>query len=333
MLRRAWACCCLALLCSVMTFTARADPILEAPRVLVIIAHPDDETMFNLGRFQERGWNVTVALVTNGENGSIVQRINPDYETGRDGDVLIESAPGPGVWTRRPPAGRRLKAIATPQSLAMERRREFLESQAVHGVSLVFFLSSVPGADFEDSWDHGIRNWDLALLLQRLKTATRRSRPNLIITLNPDETWAHPQHVGLARCVRDWLHRGEFDSPGQPRPTLYGLREHGWYHRSAEPQTGDVQFDRLAWSPALQMTYAEHWRRASSRYVSQSSHPNWFEARAGVGLLPGYHDVDIIRQLDAHQDLLELGALFARFPPDRDKARRLPLRPRIEQLN
>lgn len=316
-----------------MMFPAWADEIREAPRVLLIIAHPDDETMFNLGRFKERGWKVAVALVTNGENGSVVQRINSDYDSIRDNDVLIEAVPGPGVWTRRPPAGRPLVAIGTPQDLARERRREFLASLAVQSVSSVFFLSSIPDADFEDSWDHGIRNWDLGLLLQRLNVATRRSRPQLIITLNPGETWAHPQHVGLARCVRNWFDQGKFDAPGQMRPTLYGIREHGWYQRSTEPQTGDLQFDRLAWSPGLQMTYVEHWRRASSRYVSQSSHPIWFEARAGVGLLPGYHGVDIIRRLDAQPDRLGLEALFAQFPPDRDKALRLPRHPQVEQLD
>jgi hypothetical protein len=81
------------------------------------------------------------------------------------------------------------------------------------------------------------------------------------------------------------------------------------------------------------MTYAEHWRRASSRYVSQSSHPIWFEARAGVGLLPGYHDVDIIRRLDEPQNRPGLEALFALFPPSRDKVLLLPRRPRVEQLD
>lgn len=37
-------------------------------RVLLITAHPDDETLFNLGRFRERGWRMAVALVTNGEH-------------------------------------------------------------------------------------------------------------------------------------------------------------------------------------------------------------------------------------------------------------------------
>lgn len=54
-------------------------------------------------------------------------------------------------------------------------------------------------------------------------------RRHLMVTFNPDEAWTHPQHFGLARCVRDWLDPVEFDSRGQFRATLHGIREHAWY--------------------------------------------------------------------------------------------------------
>lgn len=76
---------------------ALADDQAEPPRVLVIIAHPDDETMFNLGRFKERGWFVGVALVTNGESGHVVQGIKTDYDPAKNRDILVEAPPGAGT--------------------------------------------------------------------------------------------------------------------------------------------------------------------------------------------------------------------------------------------
>jgi LmbE family N-acetylglucosaminyl deacetylase len=117
--------------------------------VLFVTAHPDDETMFGLGRLRERGWRVSIALVTSGESGSVVQAIKGDYDPAADNDVLIEAAPGPGAWLTRPPAGPRLRLITTPEALARERRREFLASQAVNGVTRVYFLSGLRSFDFE----------------------------------------------------------------------------------------------------------------------------------------------------------------------------------------
>ena len=158
-------------------------------------------------------------------------------------------------------------------------------------------------------------------------------RPDVVITLNPDEVWAHPQHVGLARIVQAMYEQGRFDTPGRPRPLLYGIREHGWYARSLLPQSGDVTFDRTARSPVLGRTYAGFWARATSYYVSQSSHPLWFAARAGAGILPGYGAVDLLRRLGADAQRPGLEALFDSYAPDKAAMRRLPLAPRVVDLS
>jgi len=303
-----------------------------APRVLLITAHPDDETMFNLGRFRERGWDVSVALVTNGENGQVVQAIRDHYDPTTD-DILVEKHPGHGTWLTRPPKGPHLREIVTHVALARERRREFIDSLSYHGVTTIYFLSDLQRADFEDSWDNGVANWDKGLLAERLGQVVRLARPDIIITLNPDETWAHPQHWGLARIAESLLDKGGFDTPGRPRPALYGIREHGWYKRSLASQSGDIQFDRTAFSQVLQKTYAEYWKEATSSYISQSSHPDWFAARVRVGILPGYGAVDIIRRLGAASERPALDVLFERYPPDRAKMARLPSTPEVVDLS
>ncbi|MFH1137722.1 MAG: PIG-L family deacetylase [Pseudomonadota bacterium] len=307
---------CLLFVCSSCDGSGDSLPSRAAWRVLLITAHPDDETMFNLGRFRERGWRTSIALVTNGENGGVVQGIKPDYDPQKDDDVLIENDPGPGVWLTVPPDGPRLKEITTKLDLAIQRRGEFLDSSAIHGVLTVYFLSGLGRFDFEDSWDNGVANWDQGLLAARLMEAAALSRPDIIITLDPDETWAHRQHYGLARIVKSLWENGAFDAPGGPRPLLYGIREHGWYERSWEPLEGDERFDRDEYSPALAMTYEDYWARATGAYISQSSHPVWFGARVGVKILPGYRGVDIIRRLDALAGREGLSELFLRRPPD-----------------
>lgn len=152
----------------------------------------------------------------------------------------------------------------------------------------------------------------------------RRSRPDIVITLNPDEAWAHPRHRGLGRLVGRLHRTGVFDRPGASRPRLFGLREHGRYAESLRPQVGDESFDRLAWSPVLKATYADDWRRATASYVSQSSHPVWFAARAAAGLLPGYGARDMIRQLNCGACAEGLGRLLRRYPAPAGLARTSP---------
>jgi len=302
-------------------------------RVLLITAHPDDETLFNLGRFRERGWRMAVALVTNGEQGSVVQGIRQDYDPARDEDILYERAPGPGVRVTRPPVGPRLREITTPRQLARQRRREFLASMATHRVAQVFFLSTLGHPDFVDGWEIGIQTWNQALLRSRLSAVTHRYSPDIVITLNPDEVWAHPQHQGLGRLVRQWHREGMFDRQDGSRPPLYGLREHGWYTESRDWQAGDEDFDRLAASPVLRRIYDDYWRKSASTYLSQSSHPVWFDARVSVGLLPGYGALDRIRRLDCTGCPGGLSERLTHQPPQRRLMNRLPRQPRVHHLS
>ncbi|MDP4013086.1 MAG: PIG-L family deacetylase [Candidatus Nanopelagicales bacterium] len=295
--------------------TQANDPSAGPQAVLFITAHPDDETLFGLGRFAERGWTVDIALVTNGESGQVVEAIRKNPKS--DGEVLLERPPGPGVRVvPNPPTGANGSTIESPVDLANERQREFTDSMGKQGVSRIFFLSDPAHPQFEDSWDNGTRNWDTALLQSELMKIVEQVKPDVIITLNPDELWAHPQHQGLGTVVQSMWQDDELNSRPGTRPALYGLREIGWYEKSQQPQPGDEQFDRSAYSPVLGKTYADYWTWATSSYVSQSSHPTWFAARASAGFLPGYGTVDVIRRLGDVPPAQTLTSLLDRYPPD-----------------
>ncbi|MEI6621267.1 MAG: PIG-L family deacetylase [Actinomycetes bacterium] len=285
------------------------------PTVLFITAHPDDETMFGLSRFVERGWTVDIALVTNGESGQVVEAIRTKPKA--DGDSLFERLPGPRTAVvTTPPDGVPGRSVLTPTDLATVRQSEFLDSMGRQGVSRVYLLSGPTSPAFEDSWDNGVRNWDVSRLRVQLLRIDEQVDPDVIITLNPGETWAHPQHQGLGKIVTAMWNAGELTSPDATRPALYGIREIGWYQQSVVPQTGDEQFDRTIFSPVLGRTYADYWSWVTSSYVSQGSHPVWFAARVGTGFLPGYKQVDVIRRLVDVPPDQTLTALFAKYPPD-----------------
>jgi len=81
------------------------------------------------------------------------------------------------------------------------------------------------------------------------------------------------------------------------------------------------------------MSYESYWRKATSFYLSQSSHPVWFDARVGVNILPGYRGTDMIRRLDGIEEQEGLDTLFRRFPPDMLLAGRLPIKPVVVDLS
>ena len=324
--------CCGILLSSVLSgsFAAATNADI-AKKVLIVLAHPDDETMFNLSYFTERGWNMTVVLVTCGENGSVVQGAKSDYNPKIDNDVLIEESPGDKAWLTYPPTGQKISVIATHQQLAIERRREFIQSLACYGVANVFLLSTPADFSYDDNWDDGIKNWDQKRLKKQLTAIARQVAPDIVITLNPDETWGHKQHYGLGRIVAELYNAGALRANNSlQQPQFYGIRESGWYAQSALPQAGDIKFDQILFSSTLGMSYHDYWQNATDRYISQSSHPIWMQARVAAGIVPGYHNVMIIRRLDSlNQTGLEV--LLQKDPPSVEKINRLFSTPIVQE--
>jgi len=317
---------------NLMAGTTAEQTVSTPPKILLVIPHPDDETMFNMSRFTERGWDVTVVLVTSGENGSVVQSIVKNYNPKKDKDALIEKDPAVGVHAINPADCRVLQEIPTHNQLALERRNEFIKSLSLYRVKTIYFLSSPEEFTFEDNWDNGVKNWNNTLLSKDLKYISNKTHPDIVITLNPDETWGHRQHWGLGKIVQSLWTEGAFDSQGKLRPEFYGIREYGWYKESQIPQNGDESFRRDEFSQVLGMTYADYWTKATSCYITQSSHPIWSSARIKADIVPGYGNLDVIRRLDKVDGRESLTKLFSEFHPDSEKMSELPAEPEIIKL-
>ncbi|MCC6747164.1 MAG: PIG-L family deacetylase [Deltaproteobacteria bacterium] len=285
------------------------------PAVLIVMAHPDDETMIGdlLGRMKERGVRVTLALVTNGERGKVVRGLRPEGERRPGEDPLVERTPGDGV-----------PGIRTPTDLARARRRELRAAARFHGVEQVVFLSpDLAEPRFVDGWEGGVRSWPRKELGRRLAELAKELRPEVVITLNPHEPRNHPQHRGLGRLVSQLHASGGFDGPGG-RPSLYGIREQDWYHGSLAAQPGDERFARDVWSWVLGRTYRSWMELGADVYRTQSSRPRYAAARNRAGLNPGVQPESILRRLDDGPGDRSLTALLAAHAP------RLRLRDRLD---
>lgn len=267
-----------------LSTTARAQD--DKPSVLIVMPHPDDETMMGdvLGRMKERGFRVTIALITNGENGQVVSGIDPKKD-----DPIVESFPGQKKANK--------KNIRSKADLARARRQELRRAAKRHGASEVVFLSSPDQPDFVDDYDGGVTSWDPKALRKKLRAVSKKSRPDVVITMNPDPEWVHPQHSGVGKLVRELYDAGNF-STGKRAPALYAIRENDWYEQSKDSQPGDEVFARGERSRLLGKTYGEHMRSGAKVYKTQSSTPKALAARADKGIVPGYQDVGILRRLD-----------------------------------
>lgn len=185
----------------------------ETKRLLVAIAHPDDET-FGIGgtmaRLRREGWGVTVVCATRGEVGEI-------------------SDP----------------SLATPETLGEVRERELRAACAVLGVEDVRFLdyrdSGMPGTP-ENADPRALYNAEPAAAVEAFAALIRELRPDLVITWDPSGGYGHPDHLAVHRHATAAFAQ-EAARPDGPRALYYTtLPVHLFERMEAELRAQGIEF-------------------------------------------------------------------------------------------
>jgi LmbE family N-acetylglucosaminyl deacetylase len=230
------------------------------PRVLLILAHPDDETMAGatLGRLKERGAEVSALYATRGEGGKWVRV--------REGKPVEEDA-------QREP-------------LAAQRRRE-LEAAARHfGITRLALLdhpddpfddpaTGQPTRDVQRFLQSGV--WRLDELRAAISKLAVEARPDVVLTLRADCPAVHAHHQVIARIALELFLAGRLG----PARQIYGISEVEWYPAaSLPPQARALEVPTAAFSSKLGATYAafaqagaRHHRSQLTAYQRPPRHP------------------------------------------------------------
>ncbi|KXB97348.1 MAG: hypothetical protein AA908_07675 [Chlorobi bacterium NICIL-2] len=137
---------------------------LGQPRILVVQAHPDDETgcaalLFALARYRQA--TVDVCVITNGEAG---------YRYSTLAEKLY------GLRLTEDSVGR--------ANLPRIRKQEMLRAAELLGVRNVFFLDEIDHA-YNQSLEETLNVWDTAAVLHRIERILRRGRYDAAIGLLP----------------------------------------------------------------------------------------------------------------------------------------------------
>ncbi|MEX0762059.1 MAG: PIG-L family deacetylase [Dehalococcoidia bacterium] len=149
----------------------------EPRRLLITVAHPDDETFGTgslLAKHAAEGVEVSVVCATRGELGEI--------------------APG---------------SMATPETLPQVREAELRAAAAVMGVSRVEVLgyrdSGMDGSD--GNRDPGsFINIPEDVIIASFVSAIRRLKPHVVVTQDPEGGYGHPDHKYVSRTTTAAFH-------------------------------------------------------------------------------------------------------------------------------
>ena len=156
--------------------SAAGEPV--RPKLLMVVAHPDDEYAFAATTYRltrELGWAADLVVVTNGEAG---------YRY----SALAESVYGVSL-TREREGRSRLPAI---------RRRETLNAGKVLGIRRHYFLEQQDSGFATDSSNASTSNWDRGKVLGVPTDLLQKERYDAVFTLLPTlETHGHHRAATL----------------------------------------------------------------------------------------------------------------------------------------
>jgi LmbE family N-acetylglucosaminyl deacetylase len=233
--------------------------------LLLILAHPDDESFFAAGTvaaLADRGRPAGLVCATRGQAGSV-------------GD------PEPGA----PP-------LATRETLGRVREGELRAACAVLGLDLVALL------DYED---RHLADADPAEVRAALVGHLRRERPRVVGTFDPNGYNRHPDHVAVSRFALDAVTAAADPRWAPELGPAHRVRRVVW--SPPMPPSDEWRPERLAARAGVDYvvdTRAHAARReaalAAHRTQQRSSvRPVWYDAPARTGAGARVFDVECFR--------------------------------------
>lgn len=181
------------------------DPL----RLLVVLAHPDDESMGmggTLAKYSAEGVEIYYVCASRGERGWF----GPE-----------EQNPG-------------------PSALGQLRTKELEKAAKELGLKGLYFLDYVDGE--VDQADH-------AEATQKITTHIRRIKPQVVVTFPPDGNYGHPDHIAVGQftsaamiCAADSSYRDSEDHSAYRVSKLYYMVDSENFINLIKPFTGDITF-------------------------------------------------------------------------------------------
>lgn len=159
--------------CIIVTLISCNEKTTQTKTILVVVAHPDDETGFGsvLAKFSQLRYNVHLVIAVDGRNSIRSEYNNPD-------------------------------------SLALSNKNQAICSCEKLGISAPIFYDLVsldrkhgPKDGVRAAVESGIQ------LREKLKETILDIQPDLIITYGPDGEYGHPEHIIVGSLVTELLLR------------------------------------------------------------------------------------------------------------------------------
>ncbi len=155
---------------------SRSNTKNNQPTLLVVHAHPDDESISTggiLAKYSADGVRTVVTYCTRGEAGDI---LNPDFV-----------APQPGM------------SITDIRAVELEKAINVLD---VKSVNFLGYRDSGMAGTPENNHSQAFAQADKKKATSRLVEIIRRFRPQVIVTYNEKGTYLHPDHIMANRITR-----------------------------------------------------------------------------------------------------------------------------------
>jgi LmbE family N-acetylglucosaminyl deacetylase len=159
---------------------------MSRPRLLAILAHPDDESLGfggTLAKYAAEGVETFLVTATRGQRGRYRgHREGPDY---------------PGA-----------------EALGVIRERELREAAATLGVAEVTVL---------DHFDSTLDQVAASVIVPVLADHVRRVRPDVVMSFGPDGVYGHPDHVAISQFTTSAVVEAATPPSGHAVSKLYHM--------------------------------------------------------------------------------------------------------------